>query len=104
MPFVPGAITPSEVLALLERGYTLQKFFPAEVAGGMPFLKSIASPIPEASFMPTGGIRADRAADYLALPNVSAVGGSWLSPPALLAAGAFDEIASLARDAAQIGV
>ena len=104
MPFVPGAVTPSEVLGLLERGYTLQKFFPAEAAGGIPVLKSIASPIPEASFMPTGGISASLAADYLALPNVAAVGGSWLAPAGLLAANAFDEIAVLARDAASIGV
>ena len=104
MPFVPGAATPSEVLGLLERGYTLQKFFPAEAAGGIPMLKSIGSPIPEAKFMPTGGISATLAADYLALPNVAAVGGSWLAPAKLLAAGAFDEIAALAEDAASIGV
>ena len=104
MPFVPGAVTPSEVLGLLERGYTLQKFFPAEAAGGIPFLKSIASPVPEAQFMPTGGIGPGLAKDYLALPNVAAVGGSWLAPAGLLDAGAFDEIAALARDAATIGV
>jgi len=104
MPFVPGAITPSEVLGLLERGYTLQKFFPAEAAGGIPFLKSLSSPIPEAAFMPTGGIGPGLARDYLALPNVLAVGGSWLAPSALVASGAFDEIAALARDAAAIGV
>ena len=104
IPFVPGAITPSEVLGLLERGYTLQKFFPAEVAGGIPFLKSIASPIPEATFMPTGGIGPDLARDYLALPNVLAVGGSWLAPSALVAAGDFEQIATLARDAAAIAV
>ena len=104
MPFVPGAVTPSEVLGLLERGYTLQKFFPAEAAGGIPFLQSIGSPVPEACFMPTGGIGPELAKDYLALSNVAAVGGSWLAPPDKLASGAFDEIETIARDAASIGV
>ena len=104
LPFIPGAVTPSEVIALLERGYRLQKFFPAEAAGGIPFLKSIASPVPEASFMPTGGISAELAIAYLALPNVSGVGGSWITPPDLLAAGDFDRIGMLAADAATLGV
>ena len=104
LPFVPGAVSPSEIIALLERGYRLQKFFPAEAAGGIPFLKSIASPIPEASFMPTGGISAELAGAYLALPNVSSVGGSWITPPDLLAAEDFDRIGALAADAATLGV
>ena len=73
------ATTPSEILFLLERGYRLQKFFPAEAAGGIPLLKSVASPIPEARFMPTGGISESLARDYLALPNVTGVGGSWIT-------------------------
>ena len=101
-PFVPGAITPSESLALLEQGYRLQKFFPAEAAGGIAMLKSLASPIPEARFMPTGGIDAARAKDYLALGNVAGVGGSWIAPPELIAAGDFDEIGRRARAAAQL--
>jgi len=104
MPFVPGAATASEVLRLLESGYTLQKFFPAEAAGGLSFLKSVAGPVPEARFMPTGGIGVELAADYLALPNVAAVGGSWLAPSCLIAEAAFDKIAKIARDAAAIGV
>jgi len=104
LPFIPGAVTPSEVIALLERGYQLQKFFPAEAAGGIPFLKSIASPIPEASFMPTGGISAKLAESYLGLPNVSGVGGSWITPSDLLAAGDFNRIGALAADAATLGV
>ena len=101
-PFVPGAITPSESLVLLEQGYRLQKFFPAEAAGGIAMLKSLAAPIPEARFMPTGGIDAARAPDYLALDNVAGVGGSWIATPELIAAGDFDEIGRRARDAAQL--
>lgn len=104
LPFVPGAATASEVMRLLQRGYTLQKFFPAELAGGIPFLKAVAAPIPEVRFMPTGGIKADTAADYLALGNVASVGGSWIAPPDLLAAGDFDAIARIAADAAQLGM
>ena len=101
-PFVPGAITPSESLVLLEQGYRLQKFFPAEAAGGIAMLKSLAAPIPEARFMPTGGIDAARAPDYLALANVAGVGGSWIATPELIAAGDFAEIGRRARDAAQL--
>ena len=102
MPFVPGASTPSEMLTLLDRGYRLQKFFPAEASGGLAMLKSIAGPIPEAGFMPTGGIGAERARDYLALDNVIGVGGSWIAPPKLINDGAFDEIERLAAAAAKL--
>ena len=104
IPFVPGAVTPSEMLKLLDDGYTLQKFFPAELAGGAAFLKAVGAPIPEVSFMPTGGISAANAADYLALPNVACIGGSWIAPAALLEVGDFDAIAKLAADAARLGV
>jgi 2-dehydro-3-deoxyphosphogluconate aldolase/(4S)-4-hydroxy-2-oxoglutarate aldolase len=99
LPFVPGAATASEMIVLLERGYHLQKFFPAGASGGINFLKSVSSPIPEVRFMPTGGISADNAADYLALPNVSGVGGSWVTPKALLAKKDFAAIAEIAKDA-----
>ena len=102
LPFVPGAVTPSEMLALLDRGYTLQKLFPAELSGGVAFLKAVAAPIPEVSFMPTGGIRAQSAGDYLALPNVACVGGTWIAPPDLLRAKDFNAIGSLAAAAAQL--
>ena len=101
-PLVPAAITPSESLFLLEHGYRLQKFFPAEAAGGIPMLKSMAAPIPEARFMPTGGIDEQLARDYLALPNVAGVGGSWLATPELVRAGDFDEIGRRAREAAKL--
>jgi 2-dehydro-3-deoxyphosphogluconate aldolase/(4S)-4-hydroxy-2-oxoglutarate aldolase len=78
VPFVPGIQTASELMAAMERGFGLVKFFPAEMAGGIPALKSLAGPFPEAQFCPTGGIGEDRIGAYLALPNVVAVGGSWL--------------------------
>ena len=104
LPFVPGAATPSEMMRLLQRGYTLQKFFPAELAGGIPYLKAAAAPIPEVRFMPTGGVSADNARDYLALENVAAVGGSWITPKDMLAAGDFDTIGKIAADAAALAV
>ncbi|WP_035302995.1 bifunctional 4-hydroxy-2-oxoglutarate aldolase/2-dehydro-3-deoxy-phosphogluconate aldolase [Actinokineospora inagensis] len=79
LPVLPGAATVTEVLRLAERGYRELKFFPAEAAGGIPFLKSIAGPIPDIRFCPTGGITATTAPAYLALPNVGCVGGSWLT-------------------------
>jgi 2-dehydro-3-deoxyphosphogluconate aldolase/(4S)-4-hydroxy-2-oxoglutarate aldolase len=101
-PFVPGAITPSEVLNLLEQGYLLQKFFPAEASGGIAMLKSMAGPIPEVRFMPTGGISESLAPEYLDLPNVAGVGGSWIAPPELIAAGNFVEIARRAELASRL--
>lgn len=103
IPFVPGAVTATEMLALLDDGYTLQKFFPAELAGGAKFLKAVGAPIPEVSFMPTGGIGPHNVRDYLSLKNVACVGGSWIAPADLLAARDFDTIASIARDARALG-
>jgi len=102
LPFIPGAATPSEMLWLLQRGYTLQKFFPAELLGGIPFLKATGAPIPEVRFMPTGGISVANAADYLALRNVASVGGSWITPPELLSIRDFGAISQLASEAAQL--
>lgn len=102
LPFIPGAATPSEMMVLLQRGYSLQKFFPAELLGGIPFLKAVAAPLPEIRFMPTGGITAKTANDYLALTNVVSVGGSWIAPGELLAARDFTAISSLASQAAQL--
>jgi len=103
-PFIPGAITPSEMMHLLQQGYRLQKFFPAELAGGCAMLKAVSAPLPEISFMPTGGISAATASDYLALDNVRAIGGSWITPPDLLRAGNFSAISRLAKDAASLGL
>lgn len=100
---LPGTSTISEMLAVAERGHTAMKFFPAEAAGGRPFLKSVAGPLPDLQFCPTGGISVDTAPDYLALPHVPCVGGSWLTPPDLVAAGDFDRIRELAAAAAALG-
>lgn len=102
VPFLPGAATPSEVLALLERGFRWQKFFPAEPAGGIPMLKAIGAPVPDVRFCPTGGIDLANAADYLALSNVVCVGGSWLTPPAALRAEDWPQITKLAAEAAAL--
>lgn len=102
LPFVPGAVTASEMLKLLDLGYTLQKFFPAELSGGTAFLKAVSAPIPEVSFMPTGGIGPDNAKDYLSLPNVACIGGSWIAPPGLLRAKDFAAISELATAAAEL--
>ena len=102
LPFVPGAVTASEMLKLLDLGYTLQKFFPAELAGGAAFLKAIGAPIPEVSFMPTGGISPGNAKDYLSLENVACIGGSWIASAALLQGKDFDAIAGLASAAAKL--
>jgi 2-dehydro-3-deoxyphosphogluconate aldolase/(4S)-4-hydroxy-2-oxoglutarate aldolase len=102
LPALPGVSTVSEMLGLLERGRREMKFFPAEAAGGVGFLKSVASPVPEARFCPTGGIRPDTAASYLALPNVGCVGGSWLTPADALRAGDWTRIQSLAAQAAAL--
>jgi len=99
LPLMPGTATPSEVMALLERGYEMLKFFPAEAAGGIPMLKSIHGPLPQVAFCPTGGIRKDNLADYLDLPNVVCCGGTWVAPDAMLQAGDWDGIARLASEA-----
>ncbi|WP_419994530.1 bifunctional 4-hydroxy-2-oxoglutarate aldolase/2-dehydro-3-deoxy-phosphogluconate aldolase [Streptomyces boninensis] len=99
VPFLPGVSTTSEVVALLEKGVTEMKFFPAEAAGGTPYLRSLASPLPEARFCPTGGITADSARDYLALANVACVGGTWMLPPDAIAARDWERIRGLATEA-----
>jgi len=102
-PFLPGAATSSEIMTLLERGYSCMKFFPAEPAGGIGYLKAIAAPLPAARFCPTGGIDAGSAPRYLALPNVLCVGGSWVVPGDAMAARDWPRITALARAAAALG-
>lgn len=97
---LPGCATVSEALALAALGFKALKFFPAESSGGVAWLKSVAAPLPDLRFCPTGGIDMSNAADYLALPNVFAVGGSWVAPREALASGDFARIAALARNAA----
>ncbi|NBM14310.1 bifunctional 4-hydroxy-2-oxoglutarate aldolase/2-dehydro-3-deoxy-phosphogluconate aldolase [Streptomyces sp. GC420] len=103
VPFLPGVSTVSEVVALLERGLTGMKFFPAEPAGGVPYLSSLAGPLPTARFCPTGGITQDTAPAYLRLRNVPCVGGTWMVPPDALAAKEWGRVEELAREAAALG-
>ena len=100
--FLPGTMTPSEVMYALDAGYSAMKFFPAGPAGGVEMLKAFAGPFPGVTFCPTGGIDAASAARYLALPNVACVGGSWLAPANLVAAKDWDEIRVRARAAAAL--
>ncbi|MFE1402796.1 bifunctional 4-hydroxy-2-oxoglutarate aldolase/2-dehydro-3-deoxy-phosphogluconate aldolase [Streptomyces sp. NPDC058770] len=101
-PFLPGVSTTSEVVALLERGVTEMKFFPAEAAGGTAYLKALSSPLPQARFCPTGGISAASAPTYLALPNVGCVGGSWMVPADAVTAKDWARVERLAREAAAL--
>ncbi|WP_055489772.1 bifunctional 4-hydroxy-2-oxoglutarate aldolase/2-dehydro-3-deoxy-phosphogluconate aldolase [Streptomyces sp. TP-A0356] len=100
VPFLPGVSTTSEVLALLERGVREMKFFPAQAAGGTAYLKSLAGPLPQARFCPTGGIGPANAPEYLALPNVGCVGGTWMLPEDAVAARDWARVEALAREAA----
>ncbi|MDX3453549.1 bifunctional 4-hydroxy-2-oxoglutarate aldolase/2-dehydro-3-deoxy-phosphogluconate aldolase [Streptomyces sp. ME02-8801-2C] len=102
VPFLPGVSTASEVVALLERGVSEMKFFPAEAAGGTAYLKSLAGPLPQARFCPTGGIGPANAPEYLALPNVGCVGGSWMLPADAIAARDWERVETLARQAAAL--
>lgn len=102
IPFLPGVNTPSEIMLLLAHSITSMKFFPAEAAGGIPMLKSIGGPLPQALFCPTGGVTPGNAKDYLALPNVACVGGSWMVTKELVQQQRWDEIRALARNAAQL--
>jgi 2-dehydro-3-deoxyphosphogluconate aldolase/(4S)-4-hydroxy-2-oxoglutarate aldolase len=89
-------------MQLLERGYTVQKFFPAEASGGARALAAIGSPIPQVRFCPTGGVSPANVGDYLRLPNVICVGGSWVAPQGMVAAGDWTGIEALAREAAEL--
>ena len=97
VPFVPGVATASELMAAMARGFNTVKLFPAEQVGGVGALKALAGPFPSVRFNPTGGVTEANMGAYLALPNVVAVGGSWLAPPAEVAAGAWDAITSRAK-------
>ena len=105
LPFVPGVVTPSEVITCLDAGARHLKFFPAGAFGGLAALRALAGPFRSTGvrFMPTGGVRPEQAADYLALPDVFAVGGTWVAPRDDVAAGRWDAVAERARAAAAIG-
>ena len=102
LPLLPGAATASEIMVLLEMGFSVQKFFPAEQAGGAAYLKSIGGPLPQVSFCPTGGISLKIAPEYLTLKNILCVGGSWVAPKEALARGDWAMVVTLAREAAAL--
>lgn len=103
LPMLPGAATASEMMAFMELGIEVMKFFPAGPAGGVPYLKAIAGPLPQVTFCPTGGVSLANMADYLKLPNVLCVGGSWVAPAKAVAAGDWTAIETLAREAFAAG-
>jgi len=102
VPLIPGVATVTEAMAARDGGFKFLKFFPAEPSGGTAVLKAFAAPLADLVFCPTGGVSPENLAEYLALPNVVAVGGSWMVPDRLLAAGRFDEIEGLARAAVEL--
>ena len=102
LPLLPGVMTPSDVIAARLAGFRELKLFPAQQAGGIGMLQALAGPFPDVTFCPTGGITAETAPEFLALPNVACVGGSWLTPKTALAAGDWETITALARQAAAL--
>lgn len=102
LPFLPGAVTGSEIMTALDRGYRTLKFFPAEASGGAAAIKAFSGPFGDLTFMPTGGITPDNLATYLSVNSVVAVGGSWLTPRGLLREGQWEAIYQLAREAVEM--
>ncbi len=102
IPMLPGVSTPSEAMNLKARGFNVLKFFPAEAAGGVPMLKSIGGPLADLRFCPTGGINLAKAPEYLSLPNVVCVGGTWMLPKDLIEKQDWQAIENLAREAAEL--
>jgi 2-dehydro-3-deoxyphosphogluconate aldolase/(4S)-4-hydroxy-2-oxoglutarate aldolase len=101
-PLLPGVMTPTEVIAARLAGFNVLKLYPAHQAGGVGMLRALAAPFPDVLFCPTGGITHASAPDYLALPNVVSVGGSWMAPQTMIDAGDWQGIEALARDAAAL--
>ncbi|MES2480869.1 MAG: bifunctional 4-hydroxy-2-oxoglutarate aldolase/2-dehydro-3-deoxy-phosphogluconate aldolase [Pseudomonadota bacterium] len=99
LPFIPGVMTPGEVMLRREQGFSLMKLFPAQQAGGLGMLKALGAPIPDVRFCPTGGVTPENLKDFLKLPNVAMAGGSWLTPADAMARGDWDHITQLARQA-----
>lgn len=102
LPLLPGVMTPSDVIATRLAGFSQLKLFPAQQAGGIGMLKALGGPFPDVMFCPTGGVSAENAPDFLALPNVACVGGSWLAPKAAVNAGDWDRITALAKEASAL--
>ncbi|NIM43227.1 MAG: bifunctional 4-hydroxy-2-oxoglutarate aldolase/2-dehydro-3-deoxy-phosphogluconate aldolase [Hydrogenophaga sp.] len=99
LPFIPGVMTPGEVMRARDQGFTLMKLFPAQQAGGIGMLKALGAPIPDVRFCPTGGVSPENLRDFLALPNVAMAGGSWLTPADALRDGDWARVTKLAREA-----
>jgi 2-dehydro-3-deoxyphosphogluconate aldolase/(4S)-4-hydroxy-2-oxoglutarate aldolase len=99
LPLLPGVMTPSDVITARAAGFSELKLFPAQQAGGIGMLRALAGPFPDVTFCPTGGVSAATAPDFLALPNVACVGGSWLTPRDAIDAGEWSRITALAREA-----
>ena len=102
LPFIPGVMTPGEVMRARDQGFTLMKLFPAQQAGGLGMLKALGAPIPDVRFCPTGGVSPENLRDFLALPNVAMAGGSWLTPADALRDGDWARVTKLAREATTI--
>ena len=102
LPLLPGVMTPSDVISARNAGFFALKLFPAQQAGGIGMLKAMSGPFPDVTFCPTGGVTPTSAPDFLVLPNVGCVGGSWLTPPAMVKAGDWQEITALALDASKL--
>ena len=102
LPLLAGAATATEAMRMLEKGYDLLKFFPAEASGGAPALKAIGAPLPQIEFCPTGGVSLANAMDYLSLPNVICAGGSWVAPADMVKGKDWAGIETLAREASQL--
>jgi 2-dehydro-3-deoxyphosphogluconate aldolase/(4S)-4-hydroxy-2-oxoglutarate aldolase len=102
LPYLPGSASASEAMWLYAHGYRRQKFFPAEPAGGVEYLRALSGPLPNIKFCPTGGVCVENAPDYLKLPNVICVGGSWMTPANLVKAKDWAAVTALARGAAQL--
>lgn len=102
LPLLPGVMTPSDVIAARLAGFQQLKLFPAQQAGGVAMLNALGGPFPEVAFCPTGGVSAENAPDFLALPNVACVGGSWLAPKAAVVAGDWSQITTLAQQASAL--
>jgi 2-dehydro-3-deoxyphosphogluconate aldolase/(4S)-4-hydroxy-2-oxoglutarate aldolase len=102
LPFIPGVMTPGEVMRARDQGFTLMKLFPAQQAGGLGMLKALGAPIPDVRFCPTGGVSPENLRDFLALPNVAMAGGSWLTPADALRDGDWARVTKLAHEATTI--
>ena len=102
LPFIPGVMTPGEVMHRREQGFSLMKLFPAAQAGGLGMLKALGAPLPDVMFCPTGGVSPENLKDFLKLPNVAMAGGSWLTPSDALRSGDWQRITQLARAATDL--